>query len=483
MASALLYAASFPPLSLAPLAWIGLAPLLVAIVRVSPSRAAFLGFIWGIVAAYGTTSWFIGMLERYFEQTRIVGWLGFLGVAGLLAGTYYAAFAAWLSASVRQRPISPFVVAAAWGLCEFARATFVLADPWALTAYGQVDVRPLLQVADLAGPYAIGMLVMLVNATLGGVVTDRVRVGAGTLTAVGLTLCTVALYASFRMSSADSGRGLPVAIVQGAIERGHRWQPEYQLLGVDRYLELTRAVSAASPVLVIWPEYAVSLYLQEDGPGQSAILAVTPADLVLGGPHYQFVRGGTTYHNSVFQVRAGRIVDRYDKMRLLPLAETPLAGFHPDAPPFTPGADVRVFETSVGRLGVFICWEAMLPEHVRRLVTGGAEVLANLSNDAWFASAAASEHHLAMARVRAVEERRWLLRAASTGVSAIVDPTGAVVARADVGVAGTLTGAVMPSRTRTVYGRLGDWWVLGAVLVVIADSRGRRWYGHRPAFV
>src|SRR5262249_16251175 len=214
-------------------------------------------------------------------------------------------------------------------------------------------------------------------------------------------------------------------------------------------LEATRRAVAQGSRLVVWPENAVDFYLEEPSPARDAFLSALgdlDADVVVGAPSYRHGERGIRYRNSVYLIHRGTVAGRYDKMHLVPFAEGSYeAGIHPYS-----------LRTDAGLIGPFVCFEAMYPALVRRLAAGGAPLLGNVCNDAWFGARAPARQHLDMARLRAVEERRWLLRATTTGISAIVDPTGRLVATTDVGTPATLEGEVHPSQEKTPYQRWGD---------------------------
>ena len=483
-ASAALYAASFPPLALGVLAWVALVPLFHAIVSVRPRHAALLGATWGLGIAIGVGLWFPGMLASYFEQPPIVGWAGFLAVGLGLSGVYYAAFGAWLSWVGRRGAVAPLVVAAGWGACEFARARLFVGNPWVLAGYSQVHFAPLVQIADATGPYGPGMLVAAVNAVIAGVFAARLR-GPRPLRSVAGVVAVLAfalVYGEWRLAQHfGDGEAVHVAVVQGAIERGFRWRPEYRDVSLGRYRELTERAAAASPDLVLWPENAVDFYLQEDSPERRAVLDEARelgVDLVLGGPHYSFEAAQTRYHISVFLVREGRIAARYDKLHLLPLAEENLPGaLWQRKTAYTPGRAPALLDTDVGRLGAFVCFEAMYPELVRRFALAGADVLANLSNDAWFGAEAPARHHLDIASFRAIENRRYLVRAASTGFSAVIDPWGRMMEVSRFGTPEVLTAPVRRSAHSTPYQRWGDaaaWLAVAAALGQMTKRRNQR---------
>jgi apolipoprotein N-acyltransferase len=248
-----------------------------------------------------------------------------------------------------------------------------------------------------------------------------------------------------------------------------------QSAAFTRYVAGTRALMVDAPDLVLWPENAVAFYPQEDSPAQRELLAVSRdlgSDLVVGGPSY--VQGLTTvrYYNSAFLLRGGGFVDRYDKVRLMPLAEDDEFAWlsRSRAATYSRGASVHGLAASPARLGILLCSEVMFPDLARLQASHGAEVLANLSNDSWFGSVVPARFQLSLASMRAIETRRYLMRATIGGFSAIIDPTGRIeaVSRFDAGE--VVRGAVRRSQILTPYQRLGDAIALAAAAVVIVGS-------------
>lgn len=470
--SALLYSAAFPPWSVAPLAWIAIAPLLIAVARTTPSRAALLGIAWAVAMAYGVGTWFPGMIEGYFERSPSLGALAFVATAVVSAGLQYGAFAAWTSALVRLGAASPAGIAAAWVASELARERLLLKNPWALSAYSQAGAHAVIQTADLAGPHGAGFVLAAVNAAVAALVVPELRGSRPRITAAGIVLLlAIAIgYGEWRLAATPSSDPpVGVAIVQTGIGRGFRWRPEYQHRGLDEHIAATMRAASPATRIVVWPEYAVSFYPEEHSAEQDRLLAASralAADLIIGGPHYEFTAAGATaYHNSVYLLQHGAITARYDKIRLLPLAED--AG----AQPYVPGERSPVLRANAAAVGALICFEAMYPDLTRRAVLDGAQVLASLSNDSWFGSASAARHHLDIATVRAIESRRWMVRATPTGFSAVIDPYGHVVASSGYGEASVVSASVSPAPAPiTPYTRWGDVFACGCVVAVVAQG-------------
>jgi len=477
VSSALLYALSFPPFSFFPLVWIALVPFFLVASMARPGSAAAYGILWGVMAAYGVCWWFPGLLAHYFGLSIVGAWAGFFAVGIGLAGVYFGAFAAWLSWLARRQAANPLLLAAGWGACEFARANVLIGNPWALSGYSQVACTRLIQLADATGPYGVGMLIAAVNACLAGLFTPALRSRRPTFSCIGVvTACGAALiYGEWRLSQTFTiGDPVTVTVIQGAVERQNRRDPHPRETRLQRYLTLTREASAAHPGLIFWPENAVDFPFQ-NSPESMAVLAVSRelgADIILGGPHYGFGIADFYRYNSVFLVHGGKLVGRYDKLRLVPIAEGGQAGwlFPQRDSAYQPGRRLRVLQAGAIPIGAFLCFEAMYPDLVRGFALQGAEVLANPSNDSWFGHAAPARHQLDIATVRAIENRRYLIRPTATGFSAVIDPYGRIVVRSGLDTPEVLTASIRSSRAQTPYQHWGDAAAWIAIVFTITAS-------------
>lgn len=472
LTSGALYGLLFPPASLGFLAWVVLVPLLLALRGRSPFQAALCGGVWALVATGAVAWWFPGMLERYFGLAGSTAWLGLIAAGLVINALPYMAFGAWVAWYGQRRALHPLAVGAAWALAEFARAHGWLANPVGLIGYSQVGT-PFAQLADLAGPYGIAALVVAVNAALLDLLAPtsqrRWRSAAVTAGLVVLALGYGELRLGQRFADGDPVR---VAVVQGGIARELEWDREKRSGYLERYLELTRSTAEFEPELVFWPEFAVDFYLNEATRHRTRLVAAVQeldTELLTGAAHYRFEDGKTRYYNSVFLLdRQGRVADRYDKVRLIPFAEYgPVGGWLRGATAmYAPGSEHHSLPAAGARVGAFICGEALFPEIARALVRGGAEVLANPSNDYWFGHPAASLYQLQMASLRAIETRRYLVRPTATGVSAVVDPHGRAVATSVGEEAQVLEAVLRPSRSNTPYLIAGDA-ALGVAFVLL----------------
>jgi apolipoprotein N-acyltransferase len=267
-----------------------------------------------------------------------------------------------------------------------------------------------------------------------------------------------------------------VAVIQGNPRQAWTWSRAAAEHALVAYSRLSReALAAVRPDLLVWPEYAITLYPATDPvlmPALTTLALDTTAGLVFGAPR---VAHGTTYRNSTYHLGPDGGWTSYDKIRLVPFAEyqpfavgEAVAG--EDERIFTPGTRASVFASALGRLGPLICYEAIFPERARALAHAGAEVLLNLSNDGWLdrAGLGAGAQHLSIVVFRAVETRRYLVRAAASGISGFVDPTGRPFALLAEGERGFTSGLVHPRRDLTFYVRYGDVFAATCALLALA---------------
>jgi apolipoprotein N-acyltransferase len=450
-----------------------LVPFYMAAARLSPGRALLCGALWGLAAALGLSWWFAATVSGFFHQSRLVGWTAFLAFSVVSASLYYGVFAAWVSWMARRQAAGPLALAAAWCTTEFARASLLLADPWGLSAYSQVPFGTLMQLADTSGPYGIGLLIGGANACLAAVVEPRLRGLRFRLAAAALALALLAslAYGRWRLAEPPAIASMRVAVVQSGGRTEHEaGTPRSRLL---RYLDLTRGVAGQEPALVVWPESALDFYVEDDSAQRRSLLAASDllqgTELLVGGLGHTPRRGGWQPHNSAFLLRAGRVEGRYHKVLLYPVAERPLFGIGGSA--LASGDAPAPVASRHGPIAVLICVEAMHPEYARRLGRD-AGLLVNLSNDAWFDHPVPAAHQLAITSVRAIENRRWLVRASASGFSALIDPTGHVVSRSTFGQPDTVVGSVAWRSDVTPYQRWGDALAWAALVFVVASTLG-----------
>ena len=482
LTGAALYALGLPPFDVALAGWVALVPLLLGIRGRDPRRAFVFGALYGYACTLAVGgSWFLPALARFFDTWLVAATALGSVYAFVFWGSSFGLFAA-TAAILFRRPATAgrrLALAAAWVATEALRGR-VLAQPWGLLGYTQHAHVALLQIAAVTGVYGVSFILALAGATVAdAVVALRARdfrllpriVGPpiglfGTLSLLGAAIVAGGPAGGFG--------GHTVAIVQTNVPPERDWTRAYTDRQLAAHVEATRTLAAAHPALVVWPEHAVPRYLESE-PGLDAMLADLAqrngTDLLFGAPRYA---DGRTYNSVRLITAAGRDGGAYDKQRLVLLAEhTPLTHDAADAPAddprqFSAGEGAGVLASFVP-LGVTICHEILFPELVTASVAGGASLLVNVSNDGWLdgGHGIASRQHFAMAVLRAVETRRYLVRAATTGVSGVVDPYGRVVGTLAPGAIGTLAVPVAGRTLVTPYVRFGDTFALLCSLSVV----------------
>lgn len=487
--SAGLFTLAYPPFGIRPLAFICLAPFFLAIGGGGLPRALGLAWLWAVAASCGIASVFPGSIASYYMRPPWFGWAVGILIFTVMASFYYMAFVPVYRVLTRRPGLAtPLLVAAAWVSVELARGRlftgtpFFIGNPWGLLGYTHAS-GALAQVASWTGVYGIGFAIVAVNAGVAGWVAalrDPARSARAAARALALATAPALVFGlggawTLHWAPAPSeGEGfVEMAVVQGNVSLGRRWRSDYYGRNLDVYLGLTRqALAQGRPRTVVWPEASMTFFLEEEPIYARAIarvLALGDAELLAGGPSGD---GEVPPYNSVFRIAPdGSIGARYDKQYLVPFSEYfPFAGLDlvrrrmEGARRFAHGArEGGVLDTRMGRAGMLICNEGMLPEVAGDRVRAGAELLISPSNDNWIVGGGFGEHYLAVVALRAIEQRRYLVRASTAGPSAVVDPWGRILVRTPPRTRHLLLGRVRSETGLSVYGRLGDAFALACV--------------------
>jgi apolipoprotein N-acyltransferase len=270
------------------------------------------------------------------------------------------------------------------------------------------------------------------------------------------------------------GGTLKTAIIQGNIRQDVKWGEAFKLETIGIYSQLT-SKEGGGVDLVLWPETAMPFILEAD-PARNVIAAIPErlSSNLLFGTLFGDARG--RFYNSAYVFgRKGEFVGRYDKVHLVPFGEfTPLRDYFPflekisvATGDFFSGNGHEPISTELCKVGVLICYEGTFPSITVDAARRGAQVFVNITNDAWFGRSSAPYQHLAFYTFRAIETDRFVLRAANTGVSAIIDPRGRIVARTGVFVRTVLKGTFAMRDSQTFYVRHGDYFVLVCFLLLV----------------
>ena len=472
-----------------------LIPLLLALegMRSSQAHRAFgLGLVTGVVAFAGTLYWISGVMTTYGG----LSWLTAMAVNALLVA-YLAVFVGLFASIVVHSTLTAgafglVATSAAWVVSELGRGYLFGGFPWAFLGYSQVEFLPVAQLASVFGVYGISFLILLVNAALARIVIrpDRAR-----LVTSGVVMSVVIMTAGWghlrltRNTLVQVGEPVRVAMIQGNVPQDDKRDPRLQASILGSYLSASRDAAADGAKLLVWPESAIPRLFEGDLVSAAAIrdLAEDVDSHILFGSEEIDRTGGLRYYNAAFHVGPGGASSTpYRKIRLVPFGEyLPLRRwlFFADklvknVVDFSPGTEAVTFLMDGHRVSTAICYEVVYPALIRSFVAGGSELLTTITNDAWFGRTSAPYQHFAQASMRAIEQGRYLVRAANTGISGVVDPYGRVLVRTELFEHATVVADVRWIRARTVYGWTGDLFAYACGVLVlgvlVAGVRTRR---------
>lgn len=368
-----------------------------------------------------------------------------------------------------------------WVIAEWLRGWVLTGFPWLNIGTGQTDSL-LATYAPVIGDYGLSLLVSLLAAAVVVMISGRL---SQRLTAMSLIIVMVISAVVLKQSSwtEASGEELEVALIQGAIPQEIKWQPEQRQQTMATYSELTQPFWSSD--LILWPETAIpSLYQTAGDFLQRITRDKGNSDAVfMSGLAYRDVETRDFYNSILVVDEQHRF---YHKHQLVPFGEylpfrrilgNVLDFLQIPMSDFSSGNEsLKIIETDKAVLGMSICYEDAYGRQIRNSLPD-AEVLINVSNDAWFGDSLAPHQHLQIARMRALENQRYLLRATNTGVSAIIDPLGRIVAQSPQFEPHALAGTVIPLQGATPFSRWGNLPVLltcGLVLLLLAISRFRK---------
>jgi apolipoprotein N-acyltransferase len=485
--SAVVLALTFPRTDWDGAAWIALVPLFIVALGAPPRVAFSWGWLYGTVFFLVLLRW----LNYTFTTFSAIPWPLTWGPTLLLAawcGLYVAAVSGLLAWLGTRRSVAWALATAPllWVGGEWLRGHLLGGFPWGTLGYSQHRQLPVIQIAELGGVHAVSLVVVAVNAAVTGVFLLGWRHALTGLTLAGTLLGATLGFGAWRLSEPAPPGEASVAIMQPSIEQPTKFDPELGTVVLAIYRELTRRAGAERPDLIVWPETAAPTVLRRDPEllrMLSTMSAETGAPLLVGSIDVLDGRP-RRFTNTAFLVTEGGIVERYDKIHLVPFGEyVPLSGvigfvrswaeFIAD---LEPGSRTVVFPGPPAPFGVVICYEGIFPDLFRQFVNNGARVMVNMTNDGWFGRTSGPEQHLTMYPLRAVEHRIAVVRAANTGVSAFIAPTGQIIRRLGLYQRGVISEQVPLRQRRTLFTRLGDWvaWVSLALAAVSVGVAGRR---------
>ncbi len=457
---------AFAPYDIHVLAWLGPAVLFLLWEYSAPRDAARAGFWFG-AALFGTGTWWIYTAIHDFGQAP--AWLAIFLLAALLAikGAYYS-LTGYILVRLAPDPSparSLLLIPAGWTLMEWLRGWLFTGFPWLQLGYSQSD-WPLAALATIGG---IHLVTFATAVTAGAVIVLSHRRGRGRLAAVALVavLWSGGYLLTGHEWTKPSGGPIRIALLQGAIPQDEKWLAENRAATLDKYRALNREALGAR--IIVWPESAIPVLAHEAKVYLAAIRRESEArgsDVMIGLLRFDLETG--EIRNGLYSMSAAGD-GWYFKRRLVPFGE-----FFPvpesvrkwmrlHSLPYydmTPGEAYQPpLEAGGERLAATICYEDAYGSD-ELAVLPSSTLLVNVTNNAWFGDSSAPHQQLQMARFRALEAGRWLMRATSNGVTAVIGPDGAVTARIPQFQPGILKSTVQPRTGLTPYARTGNWPIL-----------------------
>jgi apolipoprotein N-acyltransferase len=481
-----------------------LVPLLLALRDISTKDAFRLGWLTGLTHATGLIYWLVHTMSTYGNLPLYLS-VGILLVFSTYLGLYTALFCALTTHMARTPPRALVIAPLLWAALEYLRSFVLTGFTWGYLGHSQYRWLTLIQSADLWGVYGISAIIVLFNMAFFLLLLSRSgkswqgtpvsRTLAWRCLAVSvLCLAATLSYGTVRRGQierlAAEAPKLKVGLAQGNIPQTEKWDPAFQISSTKTYVKLSRELGSEKPDLIVWPETATPFYLFHNQALTRMVqrgIRSTGCTYVIGSPAVQKKDGHLAYFNSAYLLNpAGDPVGRYDKAHLVPFGEyVPLRKWLPflgkmvaQVGDFRAGPPGGVLEYGDHRIGPLICYDGIFPNLARAAVNNGADLLVNLTNDAWYGITSAPYQHLVQYVFRAVETRRSLVRATNTGISAFIAPSGRISDATGLFETAVRLRSVACLKNRTLYVRLGDAYALiclaaAAFLLVLPWLRQR----------
>ena len=506
----MLLALSFPKYGHPAVAFVALVPLMIAISGwngrgiaipgVSTRRGFALGWLAGFIHFAGTVYWTGATVSTFGGLPVIVAVI----VAALLAlymATYIAVTCAIGALLIRRFGLRGVcLVPLAWVATEYLRGIVLGGFPWIPLGNTMITLLPIAQLASAFGVYGLSLFVAFVNVgfaitalTVGrqapsGTAARRVAVIAAGATFA--SIAAISIWGGMRMSGngLTSGAPIKIGLIQGNIAQTDKWNPARAGMILERYLQLTQQATNQGAQFIMWPESSTPFYFEEDPSGTiiRRMMRELGRPLLLGSDEFEQSEPPRHYNSAFMLDTAGATAAVYRKIHLVPFGEyVPFQRLLFFVGPlveavsaFSRGTRVTMLPVEGHMVSTAICYEVTYPALAREAVRQGSEMLTTITNDAWYGDSSAAFQHFEMAAMRAIEQGRYLARAANTGISGIIDPYGRILVRTELFETVAVVGEARFVQARTLYSRIGDLLahlsmaVVGlALLVVFFGSR------------
>ena len=481
--SIILLALSSPGYHLSFFAWFSLIPLFFACQQSTKKKAFYAGLTGGTVYYCFLIYWVVISMETYGGLPKI-GALGCLLLLAFYMAIYFAIFCTIISTNKTPNSLiwqAPVI----WVSLDYIRSFLFTGFPWMDLGYSQFNTPFIIQISDIFGHGAVTFLIVLTNSLCFALLNSRTKQEKPSSHAIwAIIILAISLaYSGYKLAKTNKQITLaPIiktTVVQANINQAVKWDKKLRQNSIDRHIELSNGPIAQQSQLVIWPETALAFF-----PTNYKLLRQVynrtvkeyPYDLLSGIPYYERKNNEPTLYNSAMLLTEDELPTYYFKQHLVPFGEyVPLKSILPIPKPIVEAisnfsaAQTGTLLTTKNNIAVatIICFEAIYPAIARKMTLTGGQIIANITNDAWFGHSKASIQHLAMTTFRAVENRRSLARAANTGISAFVLPSGEIKQATTIYTATSRTTDLPIFNNITFFCRYGHFFPLICCLISV----------------
>jgi len=474
-----------------PLLFISFIPLFINIENLSSKKAFKIGTLTGTIAYFITTYWLIGTLTRFGGFPVIIGILFHL-IISIYSGLLFGLFSLLITSDLLKkfRLINTLIIGIIWVAIEYH---YPLLFPFSI-ASPLANYYPIIQISDLIGVGSLSLVVIIINHTLYKTIKSRwnkEKIPLIELSSSVILILAVLTYGFFRIEAVnkviDKSAKLNVGIVQGNFDFTEKKEDNY-LSMVNKHKELSYGLADSD--LIIWPETAIQIFIPTSyrylsAQGKNLIPFIKNKYFLVGGlsfdpidPRDGDIENVNRYNSAFLTDGRGEILGRFHKIKLLVFGEyLPFSKYSPSLKKlspatgdYVPGSELNLLNIeNIGvKIAPLICYEDIIPSFSRNFKNQGANLLINLTNDAWFGETIAPYQHLLLSVPRAVENRTYLIRATNTGVSAIIDPLGRVVKQTDIFQQQTLSAEIrLMNNGNTFYVKHGHHFYLVCLIITV----------------
>ena len=508
--STILYVVSFPKFNLWWFAFVSLVPFFYVLDNTDTASKNFLyGILWGVLHAISMGYWFFFTILNHYEVPFAKSVLFFTLCVVIPLVLIFTGFAVFYRFLHQERLFFyALVVPSLWVLAEYLKEVVSFLIPWGGIEYALVPFSEFIQIADLTGGYGIMFIAVAVNSLFvyflkrvkflrshqkiddkgsGNICASTIATVFSPLILIVLLIVIPVAYGAFQLRKMDlfvgqeynTDHSVQAVLVQGNFSTKERWSGMGFYQRVKDYLEMSGNTPGkksgdkgqGGECVIVWPENTLNSSSKlDDALFVELMRYIGKNSLLISGGLKTGPKNKDVFNSAYFISGTGHLL-RYDKHILLPYAETSplidlLDTYYAAPNNFTSGQTPSCIHAPGGNVGMSICFEILYPGFIRQSVKDGAQYLVNISNDSWFGDTPMPYIHLNAARLRAVENRRFLLRTSNSGISAIISPTGKVMVKSSLFTKERVDGDFVKIDQLSFYARYGNLILLGSVIIL-----------------